>query len=211
VVQVKDWMNPVNQGELFKFKGVLDDLPGRPTGIVVTRSGYQKGAREFAHEHGILIYELREADCPPPLVLTTTGWARFWIIGTPLRGIIATKGETIPNLSGRSFAYDVFTPDFSNFRFDVSLGWFQSEHPTTDVNKIGELNMPPSLLHEINLYDQERTVIGNLATILQQVAEDVVEEGAEQKRATHVSSSPPSCGLILCRFRASRSTLFQLM
>src|ERR1039458_4298024 len=39
VVQAKDWATPVNQGELLKFKAVLDDLPGQPRGVFVTRTG----------------------------------------------------------------------------------------------------------------------------------------------------------------------------
>lgn len=60
IVQCKDWGNPVSQGELLKFKAVLDDLPSQPRGIFVTRTGYQSGALEFARANGILIYELRE-------------------------------------------------------------------------------------------------------------------------------------------------------
>jgi hypothetical protein len=60
VVQAKDWMSAVNQGELLKFKGVLDDLPAQPRGVFVTRTGYQEGAFNYAHAQGILLYELRE-------------------------------------------------------------------------------------------------------------------------------------------------------
>jgi restriction endonuclease len=61
VVQAKDWTtNTVDQGELLKFKGVLDDLPGQPRGVFVTRTGYQPGALNFAAAHGILLYVLRE-------------------------------------------------------------------------------------------------------------------------------------------------------
>lgn len=45
VVQTKDWEQAVSQGPLLQFKGVLDDLPGQPRGIFVTRTGYQSGAR----------------------------------------------------------------------------------------------------------------------------------------------------------------------
>jgi hypothetical protein len=55
VVQAKDWNAAVDQGELLKFKSVLDDFPGQPRGIVVTRSGYQRGAKSFADTHGILL------------------------------------------------------------------------------------------------------------------------------------------------------------
>lgn len=61
VVQAKDWTtNAVDQGELLKFRGVLDDLPGQPRGVFVTRTGYQQGALTFAAAHGILLYILRE-------------------------------------------------------------------------------------------------------------------------------------------------------
>jgi hypothetical protein len=60
VVQAKDWNNPVSQGELLKFKAVLDDLPSQPRGVFVTRTGYQEGALNFARAQGILLYELRE-------------------------------------------------------------------------------------------------------------------------------------------------------
>src|SRR6516164_9670637 len=43
VVQAKDWATPVMQGELLKFKAVLDDLPQQRRGDFVTRTGYQDG------------------------------------------------------------------------------------------------------------------------------------------------------------------------
>lgn len=60
IVQAKDWARPVDQGELLKFKAVLDDLPDQPRGIFVSRSGYQSGAIEFAKNQGIPLYELRK-------------------------------------------------------------------------------------------------------------------------------------------------------
>ena len=60
IVQAKDWQQAVKQEQLFAFKGVLEDLPFQATGIFVTRTGYQKGARNYARGNGILLYELRE-------------------------------------------------------------------------------------------------------------------------------------------------------
>src|SRR5438034_898170 len=59
VVEVKDRKSVVSQGHVIKFKGVLDDLPGQPRGVIVSASGFQRGAREFATANGILLYELR--------------------------------------------------------------------------------------------------------------------------------------------------------
>lgn len=58
--QCKDWAYPIKQEHVYAFKGVLDDLPGSPRGVMVTKTRYQKGARTVAKAHGITILELRE-------------------------------------------------------------------------------------------------------------------------------------------------------
>ncbi len=61
VVQAKDWATQaVTQNQLLAFKSILEDLPGQPRGIYVTRTGYQSGGKDFAKANGILLYELRE-------------------------------------------------------------------------------------------------------------------------------------------------------
>lgn len=60
IVQCKDWATPVKQEQVLAFRSVLDDIPGQPRGIVVSRSGFQEGARGVAEHHGIKLYELRE-------------------------------------------------------------------------------------------------------------------------------------------------------
>lgn len=60
LVQCKDRETLVKKGELLTFKAVLDDIPGQPRGVFVTRTGYQSGASEVAKSNGILLYELRE-------------------------------------------------------------------------------------------------------------------------------------------------------
>lgn len=61
-IQAKDWGSNLNQGEVLKFKAVLDDLPGQPRGIIVTRTGYQAGAKQVAESNGIELYELRKPE-----------------------------------------------------------------------------------------------------------------------------------------------------
>ncbi|MGO9289594.1 MAG: restriction endonuclease [Polyangia bacterium] len=60
IVQCKDWAFAVKQEQVFAFLSVLEDVPGQPRGIMVARSGFQEGAREFAQTHGIQLYELRD-------------------------------------------------------------------------------------------------------------------------------------------------------
>jgi Restriction endonuclease len=96
IVQAKDWNKPVDQLHLLAFKEILDDLPGQPRGIFVTRSGYQKGAKQFALAHGILIYELKEFENDKPaLAVTAGGWAHFRLVQMPLHGLITTGEPSV--------------------------------------------------------------------------------------------------------------------
>ena len=58
VVQAKDWQTRVTKEKVLAFKAVLNDLPGQPRGIMISRSGFQSGAEAFAREHGIELYIL---------------------------------------------------------------------------------------------------------------------------------------------------------
>lgn len=60
IIQAKDWTSAVDQGEVLKFIGVLNDLPGQPRGVMVARSGFQKGALTIAEDAGLVLYECRE-------------------------------------------------------------------------------------------------------------------------------------------------------
>ena len=167
---------------------MLDDLPGQPKGLVITRSGYQKGARDYALTHGILIYELREADYPPSLGITRGGWGKFRAVQMPLQGIISKTGEedAVQGLYAMGFDVDVYTPEYSNIRFDVSKSWLKSEYPTTDTTDLKKFGCPTSMvLHEINLYDRDGVEVGNIASIFQKLGQDATKEGLDERRATH--------------------------
>ena len=60
IVECKDWSSPVDQEKVLAFKAVVDDIPGQPRGIMISRSGFQEGAWKVAAHHGINVYELRE-------------------------------------------------------------------------------------------------------------------------------------------------------
>ena len=60
IIQAKDWQQKVPQGEMLKLKAIIEDLPGQPRGIFITRTGYQQGALDVAKANGIITYELRE-------------------------------------------------------------------------------------------------------------------------------------------------------
>lgn len=47
IVQAKDWQKAVDQLHLLAFSKVLEDLPGQPRGIFVTRTRYQQVAKDL--------------------------------------------------------------------------------------------------------------------------------------------------------------------
>jgi hypothetical protein len=60
-IECKDWRTPVTVGEVRDFCGKLEDL-NRVSGMMVSRSGYQAGARQYARGKGIELLE--EKDLP---------------------------------------------------------------------------------------------------------------------------------------------------
>lgn len=57
-IECKNYNKLVPIGIVRNFKGVLDDLNG-VNGILVTKVGYQEGAKKYAQEYGISLKELR--------------------------------------------------------------------------------------------------------------------------------------------------------
>lgn len=57
-IECKNYNTVVPIGKVRDFKGVLDDLNG-VNGIMVTKVGYQDGAKKYAREYGISLKELR--------------------------------------------------------------------------------------------------------------------------------------------------------
>ena len=57
-IECKNYNKLVPIGKVRDFKGVLDDLNG-VNGVMVTKIGYQEGAKKYAREYGISLKELR--------------------------------------------------------------------------------------------------------------------------------------------------------
>ena len=192
IVQAKDWQRRVDQLHLLAFRQILDDLPGQPRGIFVTRSGYQKGAREFALAHGILIYELREAMESSPLCLTVGGWAKFWIVRVPLQGTVRCEGEesNVWRTYAMDFVYDVCTPHFSDINFDIPRTWLEQEYPTQDLSDVRRVEIPLATLTDILLYDQKGAAVSNLQVLFSRLIEPMKEQGVNQKELSHDFAEP---------------------
>lgn len=136
-VQAKDWGQPVQQAHVLTFKSVLDDLTFRANGIMVCRSGFQKGAQDYANKNGIALYELRE--------INDKDWA----------GKIRTIKITL----------SVLAPYAKEFRPICDQNWFDLEAVRTNL-KGGESISIAGYTKEIQLEDEQGNIIGAFDTLI---------------------------------------------
>jgi hypothetical protein len=191
IVQAKDWSNPVDQGELFKFNCVRCDLPGPPMGVFVTRNGYQSGAREYAKAHGIILYELREVAPRSPVRITILGWANYKVIPMALRGSKKNEEPVQGRILG--FLWTVFEPQFSDLNFQADSLWLEQAPLTPNVD-LSAIKFPPMPFGEIILYDENRTAVSNLELVLRQVLEVMKTEKVDKKHVVHAFEHPTFLG-----------------
>jgi len=62
VFEARDFKNPIKQSSLHAFRSVVDDIQAedRPVdGVMITTTGYQRGAKRIAETYGLLVLELR--------------------------------------------------------------------------------------------------------------------------------------------------------
>ena len=192
IVQAKDWQKRVDQLHLLAFRQVLDDLPGQPRGVFVTRTGYQQGAKEFALAHGILLYELRDADYPSAPPMTPGGWAHVKLVQMPLQGLI-TSGESNVNVESavaHGFDMEVFTPRISVIKFSIPDGWLKSEYPSEDIESLLTTNLPAAAPRDRTFFDDRSAVIGNLGSVTEAIVESMKNDGVETKEVDHVFDPP---------------------
>ncbi len=61
-VSCKDWGSAVPMDVARTMHDILEDVPGQPRGIIISRHGFQSGTRDFAARRGIILYTLRESE-----------------------------------------------------------------------------------------------------------------------------------------------------
>ena len=191
IVQAKHWSKAVDKGELLKFKAVIDDFPGS-TGVFVTKKGYQRGAREYASKNGITLFQLDESR-PHNVNISRLGWAQGWITVVPLHG--SQKNEDVAAQKDLAIGtkYTVFTPHFSDLRFQHDAAWFR-QNPLMSSIDISTIKLPPTQFRDIILYDESQAVVSNLELILRQVIEVMKEEKSDKKHLVHTFDRPTFLG-----------------
>jgi len=180
IVQAKDLQSPVKKGQLIEFKGVLDDLPGQPRGIFVTRSGYQKSAKTVAIKNGIILYELDERPKPPNTVITTLGWARYEAELRSFKIQPKNPGQKPVEELAMGLNITVYEPRLTSLKFQIDPAWL-AENPSTGLTDQSRISLPALPLLQILLHDQNQAPIGNLETVLREELAIVREEKVSQK------------------------------
>jgi Restriction endonuclease len=99
-IECKNYNRQISLGKVREFHSVLTDI-GNINGIMVTKKGYQKGAKDFAEEYGIKLIILREP--------TDEDW----------KGRIRTIVTTIEALS-----FDII-----EWKLELDLNWIKSNFP----------------------------------------------------------------------------------
>jgi hypothetical protein len=137
IVQCKDWNSRVKQEQVLAFKSVLDDLPGQPRGFIVSRAGFQSGARTVAAHHGIVLFELTEAADD------------FW-------------DGTI-----RSIHMDIHlvVPKVSNVTFEFDDEWIRAERTALGLEKT-EVSVS-GILGDLHLISDTGGSIGSVGDVLE--------------------------------------------
>jgi hypothetical protein len=193
IVQAKDWRSAVKQGNLFHFKCVLDDLPNQPRGVFVTRTGYQRGAKDFAAAQGIILYELDEPQPKKNITITTLGWGK---VAAEIRSFTVPApdpgGGTVEQLAV-GMKWTIFEPRYSNFVIHVDSTWFASNPDAAHIDK-SSLSLRPLPNREVIFYDQVRSPIGNLEALLRQELGLMKSEQLNQKHIDHTFDTPTFLG-----------------
>ena len=188
IVQAKDWQSPVKKGQLIEFKGVLDDLPGQVRGVFVTRTGYQKGAKDFAAAHKIILYELGELRELPPkknLTLTPLGWL---IAKADIRSFsIPSKNPEEKPVEELAMGINmtVFNPRFSNLMFEIDGTSFRHNVPASERDN-GKFKLHTLPFLETILYDQNHASVGNLDAIVRKELAIIKGEKLDRKHVVRV-------------------------
>ena len=148
IVQAKDWSSPVNLEKLLVFKAILNDIPGQPRGVIVTRSGYQSGPRDFAEKNGIILYELREP----------------------------TAKDMADRIKIFNIKIDMFTPHFENIHLKQDEEWNISELKKKNISLSEAFLIKIGVSDSTRLYDEDGVVITTMQLLLNSlVPKEMVE------------------------------------
>jgi hypothetical protein len=162
-VQAKDWKTAVKKSDVAEFWAILNDLPGQPRGIMIARSGFQKGAVTFAKAHGIA---LKNVDYLPKMNLTLDVYST-----AQMEILNAKQGRLLWRATVR-------TPEFSHLHIEVD----KTLYAATDPPPKSEIRVNPL---EMNVIDASGTVISTLLKVFQALGQRAEPPSKHPTTARH--------------------------
>jgi len=182
IVECKNWNQRLKQENLLAFRAKLEDL-NNPKGVIVTRSGYQKGAVKYAKAHGILLYELFEAPPRSPFVLKEGSFGTIELKVEPRR-----KGFP-PRIIG---IWTFFELKYENSNYYADQQWFEEHTKHLSPQAKEEIKhlrreIRPAL---IKLYDDKSNEIGNVLKLYMAKSEQMHKLKVASDRFVHYFDSP---------------------
>jgi Restriction endonuclease len=155
IVQAKDWHSKIKKEHLSEFHDVLEDIPGQPRGVLVTRSGFQSGAKSLADKHGIKLYLLHNRQ--PSIKLARLGYFNITL-----------------DLQHRLFRMNVFNPEFS-ITLVVDEGFYR---------KAPSLPTKYDAM-DAQIFEKNGTAIGTVLDILKSHMEEMQKSKTLSQEFTH--------------------------
>jgi Restriction endonuclease len=184
IVQAKDWESKIKQGHMLEFKGVLDDIPGQPRGIYVTRSGYQRGARRFADACGIDLFVLQpKPKRVEPIPLTSYGFAR-----------VVTKSVPVSDEAPVGWVLEMtaYELEFTHLDLQLDAGVMNySEHPLQSKLGNRESTLPFSYpIRDISVYNLADEQFSNIEDVVKPILLNLKRERKLQGSILHDFKDP---------------------
>jgi hypothetical protein len=153
--------------------------------VFVTRTGYQKGAKDFAVAHKIILFALGELPPKKNVTLTTLGWL---IAKADIRSfsIPSHNPEERPvEELAMGINMTVFNPRFSNLVFEIDGSSLLRNVPGYEHDN-GKFKLRTLPFLETILYDQNRASVGNLDAIVRKELDIIKDEKLGRKHVVHV-------------------------
>lgn len=125
-IECKNYNSLVPIGEVRDFHGVLSDL-NNVNGIMVSKKGYQSGAKKYAEEYGISLIELREPNWRDSIGQIIT------VFHTDIRHCLFLIDEECASQKG--FDLHLYRERHAMLGFDDPNKWLNATHlplPTND-------------------------------------------------------------------------------
>jgi hypothetical protein len=112
-IECKDWRSPVSQGQVLEFHQKIKNIRNDLIGVIVSRNGFQDGAKKVAERHGMLALDEDSIPSIPQLLaqhITTSFIHEPDLIGEPFWCIAELGDSSDGQSTGTYYAFPAGSP-----------------------------------------------------------------------------------------------------